>query len=380
MQASPFTMRRLPIVFSARLLVLAALAFLAAPGAGADGVELSAQRDGVVEAVSFRTPDFSATAGASNIRWQAEVQKIGAQYIRLRFAEVEGAEGTGIVLTLRDRGGRLVRDTPRPTCSARDTFWSAIVPGDYALVTLLAPEAPVGFSLVIDQLAYQAFAGAALSTVGDDEKESIAAYADDPIVAALERPVAKLLFMQNGAPHTCTGFLIGSGQLMTNHHCVSTQEICETTLAIFGYQHDPGGLLHFGEQFECEKVDEKTSFELDFAILDIKGSPSTLWGTLELVAADPEAAGPLFVVQHPAGQPKQISRINCAVDLVPVDGRGTETDFTHSCDTVGGSSGAPVFNSAGQIVGLHHYGFGEGGEWTENRAIRMKRIVDFLGQ
>lgn len=380
MHVSRFTVRRSPTLLAARLLALAALALLAAPGARADGVELSAQRDGVVESVSFRTPDFAASAGASNVRWQAEVQKIGAQYIRLRFAEVEGAEGTGIVLTLRDRGGRLVREYSEADLLRRDTFWSAVMPGDYALVTLLAPEPPGGFRLVIDQLAYQAFAGAPLSTVGDDEKESIADYADDPLVAALERPVAKLLFMQNGTPATCTGFLIGTGQLMTNHHCVSTQEVCETTLAIFGYQHDPGGLLHFGEQFECEKVDDKTSFELDFAILDIKGSPSALWGTLELVAADPEAAGPLFVVQHPAGQPKQISRVNCTADLVPVDGRAAETDFTHSCDTVGGSSGAPVFNSAGQIVGLHHYGFGEGGEWTENRAIRMKRIVDYLGQ
>jgi V8-like Glu-specific endopeptidase len=365
---------------TASVLTLLVSAFLVASGAVVHGVELSAQRDGVVEEVSFRTPDFGEKAVAGNVRWQAEVQKIGAQYVRLRFAGVAGAAGTGAVLTLRDRGGRLVREYSEADLAARDTFWSAIVPGDYALVTLLAPEPPVGFGLTIDQLAYQAFAGAALSTVGEDEKESIAAYAGDPLISGLARPVAKLLFMQNGAPHTCTGFLIGSGQLMTNHHCVSTPEVCETTLAIFGYQHDSSGLLHFGEQFECEKVDQSSNFELDFAILDIKGNPSTLWGTLDLVAGDPDAGGPLFVVQHPAGQPKQISKVNCGADVIPVDGRAPETDFTHSCDTVGGSSGSPVFNSAGQLVGLHHYGFGEGGEWTENRAIRMKRIVDHLGE
>jgi hypothetical protein len=76
-------------------------------------------------------------------------------------------------------------------------------------------------------------------------------------------------------------------------------------------------------------------------------------------------------VQQPGGQPKQISKIKYTAKAVPVNGRASETDFTHTCDTVGSSSGSPVFNEAGQVVGLHHYGFGSGGEWNENRAIRI---------
>ena len=61
-------------------------------------------------------------------------------------------------------------------------------------------------------------------------------------------------------------------------------------------------------------------------------------------------------------------------------GRGTGTDFTHTCDSAGGSSGAPVFDAEGHLVGLHHYGFAEAQvqEWTENRAVRLERIRNWV--
>jgi hypothetical protein len=61
-------------------------------------------------------------------------------------------------------------------------------------------------------------------------------------------------------------------------------------------------------------------------------------------------------------------------------GRGIGTDFTHTCDSAGGSSGAPVFDAEGHLVGLHHYGFAEAQvqEWTENRAVRLERIRNWV--
>jgi V8-like Glu-specific endopeptidase len=140
-------------------------------------------------------------------------------------------------------------------------------------------------------------------------------------------------------------------------------------------------MISFGEQYECEQVVAgKNSYELDFALLNLHGNAATKWGKLALEHTDPIIDRPLFIVQHPGGQPKMISKTNCTAKAVPVSGRASETDFTHTCDTVGGSSGSPVFNEAGQVIGLHHYGFGTGGEWNENRAVRMNRILDYLGQ
>lgn len=127
-------------------------------------------------------------------------------------------------------------------------------------------------------------------------------------------------------------------------------------------------------------MEQKSSYELDYAVLVFGGNPAAVWGKLALSGSDPALASAIYVIQHPAGEAKKISKKHCAVGAVPVDGRGSGTDFAHTCDTAGGSSGSPVFNDAGEVVGLHHYGFAEGSEWSENRAIRMKRILDDLNK
>ena len=311
--------------------------------------------------------------------WQAEIEKEGAQYIRLRFAEIHGPATSTAVLKLRDRNGAVIHEYPAAELLSKGTLWTAVVPGDYVLVSLHSEQPPIGFGFSIDQIAYQAFAGAPRSSVGLDEKEPIALYADDPIISNVQRSVAKLSFVANGNLYTCTGFLIENGYLMTNQHCVPKQETCDSTTVVFGYQFDANSILNFGEQFGCIKV-VKVDYDLDYALLQLTGDPASTWGTLKLDLEDPAPQGPMFVVQHPAGQPKMISKLNCAAGAVPVDGRAAETDFTHSCDTVGGSSGSPIFNANGEVIGLHHYGFNEGGPWAENRGVRMVKIGASIAQ
>ena len=85
-----------------------------------------------------------------------------------------------------------------------------------------------------------------------------------------------------------------------------------------------------------------------------------------------------MIIQHPGGQPKQVSFFpNCAGATVTVPGRQTtDSDFGHVCDTLGGSSGSPVLDfDTGQVVGLHHLGFREGIDKPENQAVHVKQIL-----
>jgi V8-like Glu-specific endopeptidase len=348
----------------------------------ASAAELRPQSDGALMNVNYRTPEFTA-ATPGPVRWQIEIERNGTDYLRLRIADVRNANAaTGgavnAVLKLRDRNGTLIREYSTAELLTKGTLWTPVVPGDYVLVSLQSDEPPLGFSLSIDQIAYQALAGAPRSSVGLDEKEPIARYADDPIISKVERSVAKISFVDQGDLYTCTGFLIEPGYLITNQHCVAKQEVCDTTTVVFDYEFDRNGILRFGEQYGCIQV-VKVDFGLDYALLQLTGDPASKWGTLKLTNSDPVQQGPIFVVQHPAGQPKMISKINCLAGAVPVDGRAAGTDFTHSCDTVGGSSGAPIFNENGEVIGLHHYGFNEGGAWTENRGVRMLKIGASIG-
>ena len=350
-------------------------------GAGAQTGGLEAQLDGAVEPLALSTPAFSASDGVPGpIYWQHEITKLGTDYLRLHIASVVVPEALEVTLRLRDRNGRRIRDYSAEELGARGAFWTAVIPGDYALLAVIADEVPEGFSLSIDQLAYQSYGGAPLSTVGEDEKQHIAEYSDSALIMTAAKPVAKLLFLKNNVPRVCTGFLISATQLMTNHHCVSEQSVCDSLITLFGYQFKPNGRLDFGEQFECASVLAE-DFELDYAVLELRGRPGDTWGELALSAADPASEEVLFLIQHPAGEPKQISKINCSANIVPVKGRAPETDFTHTCDTIGGSSGSPLFDDTGKLIGLHHYGYGEVGEdetWTENRAVRMVKILSDL--
>jgi hypothetical protein len=58
---------------------------------------------------------------------------------------------------------------------------------------------------------------------------------------------------------------------------------------------------------------------------------------------------------------------------------GATTDFSHNCDTEGGSSGAPVFTPGGALVGLHHLGFALGDDQQcdkVNKAVHIQVILD----
>jgi len=126
--------------------------------------------------------------------------------------------------------------------------------------------------------------------------------------------------------------------------------------------------------------------ERDFALLEIAPIESSgVARPAVLSAASLAKDDPLTIIPHPLYLQKQITR-NCGVVSEKFPEWATQTpgiDFSHNCDTEGGSSGAPVFNSAGQLVGLHHHGHAVNPSTRketdqDNKAVRIDRILEFL--
>lgn len=235
---------------------------------------------------------------------------------------------------------------------------------------------------MVDKISYEAETGVPFSIWGgENETRHVHDEAVPEIVHRLMQPVAKLVFQSDALPKTCTGFLIAEDTLLTNQHCINNAEACASLAVVFGYEYGPDNRIRFGEQFTCAGFEpNRSSFELDATLVQLNGSPGLTYGAVDVAATDAEIAGPLIIIQHPGGEPKQVSFIACEALQDPVDGRGPETDFTHTCDTAGGSSGAPVFDQEGRLVGLHHYGFAEGQieAWTENRAVKFNRLHGWM--
>lgn len=130
-----------------------------------------------------------------------------------------------------------------------------------------------------------------------------------------------------------------------------------------------------------------TDPSLDYALLRLTPTVGSVRDALVLdpltLSQPPASGGGLRVVHHAQCRQKLLSVVDCAVKEAQWPGwQGQGNDeFTHTCDTAAGSSGAPVFDSEGRLVGLHHLGFEplDSGECDRrNKAINICAILDHI--
>ncbi|MEY9185408.1 endonuclease G [Bradyrhizobium sp. USDA 326] len=156
-----------------------------------------------------------------------------------------------------------------------------------------------------------------------------------------------------------SGFLIGPGLLLTNHHVFGRPADAANSIADFNYELDASGQERVPVRFGFEPGRFfYTNDRLDFSIVAV--APTSLSGGEELedfgwlpLSGAPGKADPgeyLTIIQHPSGQMKQVCvRENKLLKYVG--------DFLwYNTDTTAGSSGSPAFNRFWQVVALHHSG------------------------
>jgi Trypsin-like peptidase domain/PLD-like domain len=176
----------------------------------------------------------------------------------------------------------------------------------------------------------------------------------------VSRTIARILVSVSGgqAAAFATGFMVSPRLLMTNHHVLENDSSARSSLAEFNYQRRGDGTLIGSSVFQ---LDPDTFFfndqVLDYALVAVRGQDATGraladFGYNLLSEDEGKAIAAQWgnIIQHPGGEPKQVSlRENQIVDVL--------TSFIHyKTDTAPGSSGAAVFNDRWEIVALHHSG------------------------
>jgi endonuclease G len=230
-------------------------------------------------------------------------------------------------------------------------------------------------------------------------------YAPSDGARAAGRPVARVVELRGSGTQPegfATSFLVTPRLLITNHHVFPTKADAAGTGANFLYERTDRG-LETGAIFEIDADNFYLSDErLDVALVGIKsrcleGRLISEFNAVPLVEATPKIliGHRVNIIQHPEGGPKQYAITeNRLVDLL-------DSGFLHyDTDTLGGSSGSPVFSQDWQLVGLHHASipkmiggkvvaidgsFWEEGmpddqvHWISNEGIRVSSIVKYLG-
>jgi hypothetical protein len=154
----------------------------------------------------------------------------------------------------------------------------------------------------------------------------------------------------------CTAWVISKEYLITADYCISAfnAPVKHLTLRMgFISQQEPS--VEYSVDPKPVELDEN----LGYAILKVQGDPSDRFGVIPLATREPILGEPLFILHHSGAKPLALTRgRTCHVTTAQSD---SEVSFGHTCDTLGGSGGAPVIAANDfRVLGLHHSGSSDG--------------------
>ncbi|MEH1931187.1 trypsin-like peptidase domain-containing protein [Nostoc sp.] len=148
-----------------------------------------------------------------------------------------------------------------------------------------------------------------------------------------------------------TGFLVAKDLLLTNNHVLPSSNLLLNAIFRFNYEENFQGEAQPTDEYRAQPNGVfYTNQTLDYTLVQLKGEPGYKWGWLPLWSREISSGSRVNIIQHPMGQPKQISLQNNFAQYVG----GNVVQYITA--TLNGSSGSPVFNDDWEVVALHHAG------------------------
>jgi hypothetical protein len=204
-----------------------------------------------------------------------------------------------------------------------------------------------------------------------------------------ERTVCRVEFLVDGElKPKGTGFLLGRNLLMTNYHVMARviegTVLPENVVLRFDYKKEADGLaVRPGREYRLAadwSVDASPVAQLDYSLVRLAenagdeqvsdaGAPTTR-GWLQPQAHEFLAGEPLFILQHPSGEPLKV-----AFDRVLQIPAGPRINrVTYRTNTEPGSSGSPCFTTNWDLIALHH-GYDPNSPDEPNEGIPFTEIL-----
>lgn len=208
-------------------------------------------------------------------------------------------------------------------------------------------------------LALAGGAPAAAKVIGRSDFKPVAELAPDDPVRTSARSVGRLTFLVEDRTRVCTATLIDRAHVLTAHYCAPDAGSASLTLDLL----EPGEADAVVVRDVALPPIERDE-TLGYAILSL-AEPVEEGRPLARLGDAAPARRPVDSLGHPGGNPMQFQLACTTTGAVP-------TAVGHTCDTVGGSGGAPLFDRvSGAVIAMHH----RTGDDTQNVAIPISAIL-----
>jgi subtilisin-like proprotein convertase family protein len=377
----------------------------------------AASRSGSVGQNSSTSPaiigEVEAIANVESLSNYQIFRYPGANYVKVHFRQFYLQAGDYVTVSNAKGTEKYTYPGDDFTQDATPGFWALSITGDTAIVRFhAASSAPMtarqGFQ--VDKVAH-GYPPSQLSETfntesicGESQHKNVVCY--DQTLYGEEHDkahaVAKLLInMGDVGMAGCTAWRIGpDNRMLTNHHCFTNngvdidENFFKNTEVLFNYQSSTCGSTTVPTTDVVKVTTAEvlvSDVEKDFVLFTVNNfSDIQEFGYLDVDPRIPEIGEIIYIPQHPNGFPKQFGIESdtgrCQIDVATINGIGADTDTGYTCDTFGGSSGAPVIirdpddpNRDGKVIALHHFGVAASACNTDgtpvvNQAVRMEHI------
>jgi lysyl endopeptidase len=351
-------------------------------------------RFGVGHRLNFTKSDGAVSQISSYTIWKMGFESEGATSLNFQFDNFNLPEGS--MAFIYDNDENVVIGPIEPINIFEKTFSTALIPHDNAIVKILVPSKLYDeFSVQITSITH-GFRGAQVGDRGYGDSGACQLDVNCSSVAwsPSQRDATVNIFVPDGNGDVtlqCSGVLLNNSCRDGKAYCLTAAHCYIPPLNSFVFEcnydsPDPVAPVCRGSEpsvtifFSGANYRAKSDINADFFLVELN---SNLMGFTSIALAGWDRSFttpslPVRYIHHPAGDVKKITTSISTATIPGTGGTPTITATTPpgllipfwsipfngwaSGSTIGGSSGAPLFNSAGRVVGQH---FGRSGYTTE---------------
>lgn len=305
--------------------------------------------------------------------------------VKIGFEDHDGDSSTSIIIEIKHLDGETVEVVDASDFVGTE-YWSETFQGDVAEVSVYSNSPDLDLLASIEYLHIPLSGGLGLEgQIDEDNRWHVNDYLKTFKETSLARTVARV---ENGIAKVeigfmaCTAFRVSDQDYVTNAHCFESEKQCKNTKLLLGFEQAVlgrhwtifegtvvSGLRH-SERLKCKNLQIFPDHDMALITVD-RTVDDKLWPILTFASAMP-SSGPLISIQHPSGHRKRVTTTDCKIfnSRVKVNTGVGNKAFSHSCDSNKGSSGSPIFDINGAVVGLHFGGIG-----SANVAVRVEYVT-----